>query len=168
MFRHKNFDHVTSHTSAGRIIYKTVNIDHSASGSIRLETGWCGESKLIQARRVGQNWVAKIGQNTFVWAASLADHVEAPTLKQALEILAKRQKKADYILSLNDVRNDRPGTAGYCLAGVKNFLSARMKWVYRLVKDFNSWAEIPAEIMATEWHLTGPQVFSGYQNPVSA
>jgi len=153
-------------TSAGRCYFKTNSIDHSMVGQVRIGEGWYNPGILHQARRVGQNWVLKIGATTFVWADSFDNHVEAPTLKQALEILAKRQKKAGYILSLNDVRNDRTGTAGYCLAGVKNFLSARMKWVYFLVKDFNSWAEIPAEIMAIEWHLTGPQVFSGYSNPV--
>lgn len=124
------------------------------------------QGKALQARRVGGVWVLKINKTWFGWRNTFQYHMEGRTLRETLEKLEKRKKKDTLILCLNDVRNDRTGTAGFCLAGVKSFAADRMKFLFDLIKNYESWAEIPVEIMETEFHLADRQIFNNYPSPV--
>ncbi len=112
--------------------------------------------------------VCKIARTWFVWSGNFSSHIEGyGNLRSAIDMAEKRRKKDSLILTLNDVRNDVAGTAGFCLVGTKSFLFNRMLHVYRLVEKFDSWGEIPEEIMSIEWALNSKEIFSGYSSPVN-
>lgn len=119
-------------------------------------------------RQVAEYSVCKIKETWFVWNGDFyTTHMESSgSLKSAIEMAEKRKKKESLILTLNDVRNDRSGTAGFCLAGTKWFLQDKMPFVYRMVAQYNSWAEIPEDIMEIEFHLVSKDIFKGYPSPV--
>lgn len=75
---------------------------------------------LHKARRIKDYWVCQIDKIWFVWKDDFIDHMEATSLKDALAKIEKRRKKDNLILCFNDVRNDRTGTAGYCISGTKS------------------------------------------------
>jgi hypothetical protein len=120
----------------------------------------------LRHRKVGSISVAKFGKTCFAWESEFKEHIEAPTIKEAIEKFAKIQKKRGGTLCLNDVRNDKTGTAGYCLSGTKEFARNRMPFLYRLIAPFESWDLIPTEIMETEFTPIS-SVFLGYSNPVA-
>lgn len=123
---------------------------------------------LHRVRQVAGFSVCKIADTWFVWQGDLSHHVEGQYgLHSVIELAEKRRKRDSLILSLNDVRNDRSGTAGFCLAGTKNFLQDKIPFVYRMVAQYNSWAEIPEDIMETEFHLVSKDIFDGYPSPVN-
>jgi hypothetical protein len=115
--------------------------------------------------------VCKIDHMWLLWKVgeNISSHLEyTGDLKSAIGMAEKREKKNSPILTLNDVRNDRSGTAGFCLTGVKGFLENRMPHVYRLIKPYTFWAEVPEEIMKIEWSLANArEIFNGYPSPVS-
>ncbi|MCC6323907.1 hypothetical protein IT400_03910 [Candidatus Nomurabacteria bacterium] len=137
------------------------------------QEGWENGKKEISrsthsVRQVGGFNVCQVGKTWFVWSGDFANHIEGTgNLKSIIELAERRKKKDSLILTLNDVRNDRSGTAGFCLYGIKCFLQVRMPHVYNLVKDYNSWSEIPEEIMAIEWPLVSKKIFRGYPSPVN-
>lgn len=124
---------------------------------------------LYSIRQVAGFNVSKIRDTWFVWKGNnFFSHFEGEgSLKRVLEMAEKREKKNSLILSLNDVRNDKTGTAGFCLSGTRWFLKNRMPFVYRMVAQYSSWAEIPEEIMSTEWHLASRDIFQDYPSPVN-
>lgn len=126
------------------------------------------KKKLSSIREVSGYSTTKIGSTWFVWKQNFHDHIESYTggLREAVSLYEKREKKNSLILTLNDVRNDRSGTAGFCLAGTKSFLQDRMPFLYNLIAQFNSWASIPEDIMGTEFHLVSKDIFRGYPSPV--
>jgi len=146
-------------------------VEHSSHGFYDENNNWVN-SKIFgrsthAVRQVAGFNVCKIKDTWFVWNLNFSDHMEGSgDLKSVIERAEKRKKKDSLILELNDVRNDRSGTAGFCLAGTKSFLQNRVPFVYRIVAQYNSWAEIPEEIMSTEWHLASRDIFQGYPSPV--
>jgi hypothetical protein len=91
--------------------------------------------------------------------------MEASSLKEAVQMWNTRSKKGEpRPLTLNDVRNDRQGTSGFCLTGTKAFLENRMPHLYRLIKAYKNWQEVPAEIMSTVWDVDF-DTFKGYPVP---
>lgn len=123
-----------------------------------------GEFHFIKARNVAGVNVAKVNDTVFAWTESFTEHIEAPTVKEAVTKLLKIKKVKGGTLCLNDVRNDKSGTAGYCLAGTQSFARYRMPFLYRMIKDYNSWGEVPADIMELEFSPL-PYVWEGYRNP---
>lgn len=165
-------------TTIGDVKYFANEYDFSLEGKLFKEIhyrgiSYVGGADLIQARRIAGYWVAKVKsisgskETTFLWENSFSDHFEAQSLREGLEMIQKRAKKASLILCLNDVRNDRTGTAGYCLAGTKSFAQARMPFLYRLISQYYEWKDIPSEIMELEFHLASKEIFNGFRNPVS-
>lgn len=119
-------------------------------------------------RQVAGFSVCKIADTWFVWREGFSRHIEGQgDLRSVINLAEKRRKRDSLILTLNDVRNDRAGTAGFCLAGIKNFLRDRMPFVYRMVAQYDYWADIPEEIMETEFHLASKNIFDGYSSPVN-
>jgi hypothetical protein len=109
----------------------------------------------------------KIENMWFVWDSTqgFRHHIENALLKEALNMWENRSRKGEpRPLTLNDVRNDMYGTAGFCLAGTKAFLQNRMPHVYHLVKKYSSWDQIPAEIMTIKWDIDF-KIFKGYPIP---
>lgn len=171
-FWNGNFSNISiSDTSVGRIIYgQDRGIDLSRQGIVFSRKEYFSvqyADDMYIARRIENAWVVKIKEITFAWADSFEDHIEGTSVKDAIEKLQKRMKKASLVLTLNDVRNDRTGTAGYCLTGVKGFAQNRMPFLYRLIALFQSWADVPEDIMATEFSLASKDIFQGYRNPVA-
>jgi hypothetical protein len=171
-----NCSHQT--TSIGDVCYMADGIDFSFRGQItgqkRRNTYWSQyDFFFTQAKKLKGYWVAReLSLKTnkdvfFIWENSFSDHIEANSLREGLELIQKRIKKKSLILCLNDVRNDRTGTAGYCLAGTKSFAQARMPFMYRLISQYNNWSDIPEEIMSLEFHLASKSIFNGFSNPVS-
>jgi hypothetical protein len=167
----------SSSTSIGTVFYASEGIDFSKEGKISgnklTKSYWETKHFFNQAKKVSGYWVAReLNEKTdkdlfFIWKDSFADHIEANSLREGLEILQKLTKKQSLILCLNDVRNDRTGTAGYCLAGTKSFAEARMPFMYRLIRQYNSWCDIPEDIMSLEFNLASKEIFNGFRNPVS-
>ena len=124
-------------------------------------------SYLVNPRKIGAINVAKVGKTVFAWVEDFANHIEAPTVKESVARLQKIQKRKGGTLCLNDVRNDQAGTAGYCLAGTKDFARNRMPFLYRLIKNYSSWSEIPSDIMELEFTPLS-YVWEGYRNPIAA
>ena len=157
----------TSSTTIGQVTYgQDGGIDMSRQGYLfRFNNE--REVEMEIARRIENVWVVKIEGITFAWTDSFKDHIEGTSVKDAIEKLQKRMKKASLVLTLNDVRNDRTGTAGYCLTGVKDFARNRMPFLYRLIAPFQTWADVPVEIMDTEFSLANKDIFQGYRNPVA-
>ena len=95
-------------------------------------------------------------------------HMESNiSVADAMEKLKFRNgRKPSDGISLNHVRNDMRGTAGYCLAGTKQFLQARMPFLYQLIKKYQEWAEVPADIMATKYYPHSTSLFQGFRNPL--
>jgi len=121
--------------------------------------------EIVHANPTG---VCKVGITWYVWLGNFSNHIEGyGSLKSTIKMAEKRKKKDSLILDLNDVRNDRSGTAGFCLAGTKYFLQNKMPFVYRMVAQYNNWAEIPEDIMSIEWHLASKDIFTGYSSPVN-
>lgn len=92
-------------------------------------------------------------------------HVEGETLREALATLNSRNEKGGLRFSLNDVRNDKKGTAAFCLAGTKSFLANRMPFVYNLISEYKEWSDIPEEIMCQNYELATHDIFNGYPHP---
>lgn len=158
---------LSTHTSVGQVTYgQDGGIDMSRQGYLFRYNYNNDRFEMEIARRIENVWVIKIKGITFAWADSFNDHIEGTSVKDAIEKLQKRIKKASLVLTLNDVRNDRSGTAGYCLTGVKDFARNRMPFLYRLIAPFQTWADVPVEIMATEFSLANKDIFQGYRNPV--
>ena len=106
----------------------------------------------------------------FAWETlrGFRHHVESRvSLKDAVNKLTSIRRVKGGILCLNDVRNDRTGTAGYCLVGVKAFAKHRMPFLYRQIEKYYTWDAIPSEIMET-LHEPLPYVWEGYSNPTHA
>lgn len=121
-------------------------------------------------KRLGSGlYTARIGGIVFVWEKGNfnSSHVEGKDLRSAVQVILKRNRISSLILKLNDVRNDVVGTAGFCLAGTKGFLRNRMRFLFNLIQEYTSWAEIPAEIMELEFHLADASIFDGYRNPTT-
>lgn len=111
--------------------------------------------------------VAQIKGMWFVWNPTVGfqNHMENISLKEAVRLWENRSHKGEpRPLCLNEVRNDRSGTAGFCLAGTKAFLQNRMPFVYNLIRKYSSWSEIPNDIMSTVWDINF-KVFKGYPVP---
>lgn len=111
--------------------------------------------------------VAKIMGVWFVWnpANGFSNHIENASLKEAVSMWDNRSRRGEpRPICLNDVRNDRTGTAGFCLTGTKSFLQDRMPFVYNLVRIYSIWSEIPNEIMSTKWDVDF-KIFKGYPVP---
>jgi len=125
-------------------------------------------SKTVFGRKIRADLSAlKIEEIWFVWNPEngFQNHMEAASLKEAVRLWENRSRKGEpRPLSLNDVRNDRSGTSGFCLAGTKGFLENRMPHVYRLISAYASWNEVPAGIMSTVWDVDF-KVFKGYSIP---
>jgi hypothetical protein len=118
-------------------------------------------------RQVAGFNTSKVGRTWFVWQGDFSNHIEGyGDLRSVIEMAEKRRKRNSLILTLNDVRNDKLGTAGFCLQGTKWFLENKMPHLYRLVAQYRSWAEIPEDIMSIEWHLATRNIFDGYSSPV--
>lgn len=130
--------------------------------------GWDTNRTFIlhKARRIKDYWVCQIDKIWFVWKDDFIDHMEATSLKDAFEKIEKRRKKDNLILCFNDVRNDRTGTAGYCISGTKSFLQNRMLFAYRLLAAYQNWSDVPSEIMELDFHLADKSIFNGYPSPV--
>jgi len=149
-----------SHTSVGQL-------KQTKGGDLlRLEDE--KKFKSHKARKLtNQISVAKVAEMWFVWNPEVGfqRHMENASLREALQLWENRSKQGEpRPLSLNDVRNDHSGTAGFCLAGTKGFLQNRMPFVYRLISRYSSWEEIPAEIMSTQWEVDF-KIFQGYPIP---
>lgn len=126
-----------------------------------------GNFQLHSIRNVAGHSVCKIADTWFIWNGDFNHHFEGKgSLKSVIELAERRKKKNSPILTLNDIRNDRPGTAGFCLAGTKGFLEKRMPHLYRIVAGYSSWGEVPEDIATIEWHIADLDIFSGYPNPV--
>lgn len=108
----------------------------------------------------------------FVWAIEegFGFHVESiVSLADAMDKLKHRKgRKPSDGISLNNVRNDMSGTAGYCFAGTKQFLQVRMPFLYHLVKKYQEWEEVPADIMQTKYYPYSTSLFKGFRNPLIA
>lgn len=137
---------------------------------IRKENDGFEVQKNFSIRKVavtGYN-VCKVFDTWFVWKKYFYNHIEGTgSLKSVLDRAERREKKNSLILTLNDVRNDVSGTAGFCLAGTKSFLYNKMRHVYNLIKDYDYWSSVPQDIMSLEWHLADRRIFDGYQSPLS-
>jgi len=129
---------------------------------------WQQGYKKISHRRVREDMSAmKIGEMWFLWDPNFGSqrHIENPSFREGLKFWEKRTRKGEpRPLCLNDVRNDIIETAGFCLAGTKAFLQNRMPFLYRLISQYNSWDQIPAEIMSTTWFVDF-KIFQGYPIP---
>lgn len=111
--------------------------------------------------------VAKVAEMWFVWNSLVGfqNHMENASLKEAINMWENRNRRGESRpLCLNEVRNDRTGTAGFCLAGTKSFLQNRMPFVHNLVREYSSWSEVPDEIMSTVWDVDF-KIFKGYPVP---
>lgn len=169
-------DYHYQRTSIGDVHYTAEGIDFSLRGLIsvhKVKSGFATVYCSNQAKRFKDYWVArernlKADKDVFfIWKDSFKDHIEANSLREGLELIQKRIKKASLILCLNDVRNDKTGTAGYCLAGTKSFAQARMPFLHRLISKYQEWRDIPTDIMELEFHLASKTIFDGFRNPVS-
>lgn len=123
------------------------------------------KSKEISTRPFSGGRLAKIGKHFFIFSNDFIEHVEGLDLKETLQIWLSKKKKGGLVFSLNNVRNDRKGTAAFCLTGTKSFLKDRMPFVYGLIKNFNNWGDIPKSIMQVEWELASHEIFKGYPHP---
>jgi hypothetical protein len=111
--------------------------------------------------------VAKVMGVWFVWNPLIGfqNHIESTSFKEAINMWENRSRRGEpRPLCLNEVRNDRNGTAGFCLVGTKAFLQNRMPFVYNLVSEYSSWSEIPDEIMSIKWDVEF-RIFAGYPVP---
>lgn len=111
--------------------------------------------------------VAKIANKYFVWNPEngFQNHIENASLREAVRLWENRSRRGEpRPLCLNEVRNDRSGTAGFCLTGTKAFLQDRMPFLYNLIRKYSSWSEVPDEIMSTVWDIDF-KVFKGYPVP---
>lgn len=102
----------------------------------------------------------------FAWIISAgfkASHMESTdSVQDALRKLAKRKNIHSGLISLNDVRNDKSGTLGYCITGSKSFLRKAMPHIYNLISEYHNWSDVPADIMSIEWNLHDPKgLFAG-------
>lgn len=126
------------------------------------------EARTYFGRKVGENLLAtKIANMYFVWNPrdGFQKHMENPSLREAIRMWNNRSKKGyPRPLCLNEIRNDRTGTAGFCLTGTKTFLQHRMPFVYFLIRKYSNWNQIPEEIMSTVWDIDF-KVFKGYPVP---
>jgi hypothetical protein len=162
-------------TSVGTIfpIHKQYLLVTDIESGHHDENGSWHEPKIIssltvRSRQVAGYDVCKVGDTWFVWVGDFSNHIEGcGSLKSVIDRAEKRRKKNSLILTLNDVRNDQSGTAGFCLLGTKAFLQNRMPHVFRLISKYNSWSEIPEEIMSTEWALASRDIFNGYSSPIN-
>lgn len=161
----RNFSNVP--TSVGNLYDVGNNILMSFSGywGLPLE---CQKAKNFTGRKIREDLaVVKIAGVWFVWNPEngFQSHMENPSLKEAVRLWENRSRRGEpRSLSLNDVRNDMSGTAGFCLAGTKSFLQDKMPFVYRLVSRYTSWDEIPADILSTKWEVDWG-IFQGYPVP---
>lgn len=143
---------------------------HTSVGPVRslLNQRLLSNNKIVTGRKISSNLcAAKVANMWFVWNPEVGfqRHIENPSLKEAVRLWENRSKKGEpRPLSLNDVRNDISGTAGFCLAGTKAFLKERMPFVYSLIETYTSWNQIPAEITSTKWEVDF-KVFKGYPIP---
>ena len=180
-FRSWNYSLV--YTSVGKIAnllhfrkgdsYPYISLDAPISNvgvliQIKEDSFWGSHRTFIlhKGRRLKDYWVCRIDAIWFVWKDDFVDHLEASSLKDAIERIEKRRKKDNLILCFNDVRNDRTGTAGFCISGTKGFLERRMPFAYRLLAPYSNWSEVPAEIMEIDFHLADKSIFNGYPSPV--
>lgn len=148
----------SAHTTVGQVYYV------SAATILRYK------GRIVHTHSVGVYRTAKIQNTCFLWRGSFREHVEGDSLRDCLRKIQAQEKinarKGGLVFCLNDVRNDvTGGVAHYCLAGTKEFLKNRMPHVYRLVKKYSSWNEIPEEILAIDWQLASRDIFNGYPQP---
>lgn len=124
--------------------------------------------KTVKGRKLRNDLsVVQIKGVWFAWnpMVGFSHHMENASLKGAVDMWEKRSRKGEpRPLCLNDVRNDRTGTAGFCLAGTKSFLRHKMPFVYHLISGYSSWSEIPEDIMAEKWDVDF-RIFKGYPIP---
>jgi hypothetical protein len=126
-----------------------------------------GKEETIKSRKIGNLRAANIGGQWFVWGTEkgFQEHLENPSLREALRLWKNRSRKGEpRALCLNEVRNDRSGTAGFCFFGVRKFLEAEMPFVYSLVKEYKNWNSVPEDIMSQVWDIDF-KVFKGYPIP---
>ena len=119
----------------------------------------------VPIRKIGKYFVFADGDTYHVWINDTTEHVSASSIKEAMYLLERVERKNRLELKLNDVRGDKPHTSGFCLPGTKAFLEDRMPFVYNLIKDYNKWSDIPEDIMEIEWKLTDKSIFAGYPIP---
>lgn len=136
---------------------------------LRNQYDYVGETaKTIFGRQIKSNLsVAKIKNTWFIWRPEngFQKHMENADLKEGIRMWENRSQKGEpRPLCLNDVRNDVVGTAGFCLMGTKGFLQQKMPFVYRLIKEYQSWSQIPNDIMSTIWDVDF-RIFNGYPIP---
>ncbi len=149
-----------SYTSVWKIVYDWWELLKYNNNTYQVE--------VIKKKRIEKLNIstASIGDKVFVRDTNFEEHVEADTLKIALELWQKRLKKRSLILTLNDVRNDRTGTAWFCLYWTKKFAEKKMPFLYNLIKNFNDRNQVPEDIMETEFHLADKNIFNWFPSPV--
>lgn len=149
-----------SNTSVGRIFFGKCIFIH--------ETNEYATARNIQVKNLSNGLCCcRVYSTWFVWdrQEGFKNHIEGDSLKGALKMWQKRSQKGQpRPLCLNDVRNDRVGTAGFCLAGTKAFLEDRMPFVFRMVAEYTSWEQIPEDIMSLEFEVDF-KIFEGYRVP---
>ncbi len=160
-------------TRSSRAEMSRRNWSHTSVGKVRELSGGRlllqreKKTEIFLGRKLGNISVAKVAGVWFIWNPQngFQTHMENPSLKEAVRLWENRSRRGEpRPLSLNDVRNDMSGTAGFCLAGTKSFLRDKMPFVYRLISQYASWEEIPAEILSTKWEVDW-KVFQGYPVP---
>lgn len=122
--------------------------------------------EIIKIHHKGELNFFRIGKIYFAFKEDFNLHVEGTSLRDAIKKLEGRKFLSEYKIRLNDVRNDITGTAGFCLAGTKEFLERRIPHLYRLIKPYNKWSDVPDNLMKIRWDLIGPEIFTGFPNPV--
>lgn len=148
----------SSHTSVGRVEYFENSTD----------VLW-GE-RIIPSKRLGEYRVSRILDTYFMWKGSFSSHIEGQSIKDCLAKFEAQkranERKQGTVFSLNDVRNDIVGgVAHFCLDGTRKFLLHRMPHVARLLARYETWADVPEEIMNIDWHLASRDIFEGYPAP---
>lgn len=132
--------------------YKNQAQGVSWSNTIQIQVRQFGEYTVLKSKK----WMALVKGRHHVSTTS-------GRLRELFSTMEARTRRNDGILSFNDIRNDVKGTYGYCLSGTKQFLAERMPHLHRLIEGYESWADVPEEIMSVEWHLRNPkQTLGGY------
>ena len=157
----------TPHTSLGHVYEVNGCLHRSASFRYRFNTERNDPYLSAPIHTKNGTSFAQLGGIFFVWKAAdgFTRHIESTvSLRDAFTKLEKRTAKESGILSLNDVRNDRVGTAGFCISGVKAFAERRMPFLHRQLKPYSNWNDVPSDVMETPYEPL-QSVYVGFPNP---